>query len=159
MKHILIASMTSLVLFSSPIAAQTGVSLSGPTHDTQQPVQVTADNLTVQQASNSAIFEGNAKVAQGVVRFGADKITVHYDATGKTVSDIVANGAVVFTNGAESAEAQNANFNVNSNMVILTGNVLLLQGSNAISGDTLRLNLTTNQATVSGNVKTVISPN
>lgn len=157
MKRFLTLTLVATTLTHAAVA-QTGIALSGPTHSTNQKVEMTADNLTVQQASNSAVFSGNAIVAQGAVRFSADTITVQYNPNGQAISDINASGKVVFTNGVESAEANSAQYNVTSNVVVLMGNVLLLQGPTAISGDRLRLNLSTNKATVSGNVKTVFTP-
>lgn len=153
-------TLTFVVCLCASFAAaqSTGIALSSAQHDGTLPVEITADNLTVQQANNTAEFAGNAKVAQGDLRFGADKITVFYDEATGTVAEIKANGNVVFTNGAESAEAQNATYSVNSSAIVLMGNVLLLQGVNAISGDTLTLDLTTNKARVNGNVKTVLVP-
>ena len=145
---------------ASPLLGQgSGIALSTGAHDASLPVEITADSLTVQQSTNSAEFLGNARVAQGDLRFGADKITVFYDTEGQAVSQIQANGNVVFTNGAESAEARNATYTVASGAIILSGDVLLLQGPNAISGDQLRLDLTSSRAFVSGNVKTVLVPN
>lgn len=151
--------ISSIVLSSAILAQNSGIALSTDAHDATLPVEITADSLTVQQATNSAEFSGNARVAQGDLRFGADKITVFYDSDGQQVSQIQANGNVVFTNGAESAEAQTATYTVTSGAIILNGNVLLLQGPNAISGDQLRLDLVSNRAFVTGNVKTVLVPN
>ena len=65
---------------------------------------------------------------------------------------------MVFTNGAEVAEAQRGIYRVASGRIDLAGNVVLVQGPNAISGDALTLDLTTSKGTMTGNVKTVFIP-
>lgn len=159
MKLILITALSALLFFTVLSAAETGISLNGARHDTSQDLQITADQLRIEQETNSAVFKGNAKVAQGDIRFSADKISIFYAQNSKSISNIKAIGHVVFTNSTETAEANSATYNVKENTIILRGNVLLLQGRHAISGDTIHLNLKTGKARVSGNVKTIIAPN
>lgn len=158
MFHKSFTTVFAIALATSVFAQGAGISLSPSNHDTKLPVEVTADNLTVEQSSNTAVFKGNARVAQGDLRFGANSITVSYDSAGSTVSTITAVGDVLFTNGNETAEGQRATYTVATGQLILSGDVLLLQGPNAISGDRMRLDLNTNKAVVEGNVKTVLAP-
>ena len=63
--------------------AQTAsIALSGTSHDGAQAVEVTADKLSIDQASSAASFAGNALVSQGEMRLGADNIRVEYLAEG-----------------------------------------------------------------------------
>lgn len=149
----------TLILNTAPVLAQgTGIALSPIKIDASQPVEITADNLTVEQNSNSATFEGNARAVQGNLIFSAQKILVLYNAAQSAIERIEATKDVMFTNGSEIAEAQNGTYNVGSSTVNLAGDVVLVQGSNAISGDALKLDLKSNRGTMSGNVKSVFVP-
>jgi lipopolysaccharide export system protein LptA len=139
-------------------AQSSGITLGGGKHDATLPVEITADTLSVDQSSNSASFAGNARVGQGQLRLGADKITVLYDQTGGKIASVTATGNVVFTNGVDMAEARNAVYNVTAGGLIMKGNVLLVQGNTAISGDEMVFNVLANTAKVTGNVKTVLNP-
>lgn len=159
MKRCLIIFLMVLMCTGSVSHAQVaGLKLSGANHDTSLPVEVTADSLSVDQSSNTATFEGAARVGQGALRLGADKITVKYDQTGGEIVSVQAIGNVVFTNGVDMAEAGNAIYSVSSGLLSMSGDVLLVQGNSAISGDKLDLNVLANSAKVTGNVKTVLVP-
>ena len=143
---------------TSSLAQGTGISLSPVKIDASQAVEVTADNLTVEQDSNSATFSGNARVVQGELILAANKIQVRYNAEQSAIERVIATSNVMFTNGAEVAEAQSGTYFVNTGMVDLKGDVVLLQGINAISRDALKLDLNTSKGPMSGNVKTVFVP-
>ncbi|MEM6620001.1 MAG: lipopolysaccharide transport periplasmic protein LptA [Pseudomonadota bacterium] len=148
-----------LVCIGTALAAQgTGISISPTPVDASQPVQVTADNLTVEQATNTAIFTGNAKVVQGALVLSANSIEVRYNQGQSAIEEVEATANVMFTNGAEVAEAQRGVYRVASGRIDLSGDVVLVQGPNAISGDALTLDLTTNRGTMTGNVKSVFIP-
>ena len=155
-----IAVFAILVLgfFPGGANAQTGIALSPVATDSNEPVEVTAENLTVEQETNTAVFTGNARVVQGQLIFSAQKILVRYNAEQSGIETVEASTNVTFTNGVEVAEAQSGTYNVGSGTILLSGNVLLLQGPNAISGDQLNLDLATNRGQMSGNVKTVFVP-
>jgi len=150
--------MTAISIISPLNAQGTAIALTPSSYNNALPVEVTADALNVAQASNSAEFSGNAKAIQGDMRLGADKITVTYNQEQSAIETVIAIGNVVFTNGAEVAEANKAVYRLGSSAVVLTGNVLLLQGPNAISGDALTLDLVTNKGSMQGNVKSVFIP-
>ena len=157
--HILHVFAVLAVFLAGPALAQgTGIALSPIEIDGSQPVEVTADNLTVEQDSNTATFEGNARVVQGELILAANKIKVQYNAEQSAIETVTATSNVMFTNGTEVAEAQNGIYRIGTGTVNLTGDVVLVQGVNAISGDKLNLDLKTNRGTMSGNVKTVFVP-
>jgi lipopolysaccharide export system protein LptA len=139
-------------------AQGTTIGLSGAAYDGGQPVEVTADSLTVDQNSATAVFEGNARVTQGSLQLSAGTIRVDYQPDGAGISQVAAEGGVTFTNGAEIAEADSALYVLGAAEITMTGNVLLLQGQNTISGDRLTLDLNAGAGTMQGNVKTVFTP-
>jgi len=150
---------TALILSGGAISAQgASFTLAGGAHDTTLPVEVTADSLSIDQSSNSATFDGTARVGQGTLRLGADQIVVSYNQEGSAISSVQATGNVVFTNGVDMAESGSARYDVTSGQLVMKGNVLLVQGNTAISGNQLNLNILANTAKVTGNVKTVLTP-
>ncbi|WP_069298440.1 LptA/OstA family protein [Neptunicoccus sediminis] len=160
MRHITRCLLTVILIASASLtqAQGTGIALSPMEVDGNQPVEVTSDSLTVEQGSNSATFEGNARVVQGNLIFSANQIRVYYNAAQSAIDRIEATTNVMFTNGSEIAEAQSGTYVVGSGTVNLAGDVVLVQGVNAISGDALSLDLNSNRGTMNGNVKTVFVP-
>lgn len=140
--------------------AQDQTPFGGFTHDASQPVEIAADSLAVNQADGTATFRGDVLVGQGTLRLSAQEITVFYDgdqATGQ-ISKMLASGSVTLTNGAEAAEAENAEYDVASGKVKMTGEVLLTQGGNALSGEALEIDLNDGTAQMTGRVRTILQP-
>lgn len=157
-----LVAFVTVVAFALPASAQgADAAFGGLSHDNSLPVEITADALSLDQSTGSAIFEGNVLVGQGSLRLKADKLLVKYDTSSSTgrVSSMIADGHVLLTNGAEAAEASHAVYEVAGGSVLMNGNVLLTQGGNALSGDKLNINLTTGQAKMEGRVKTIFQPN
>jgi lipopolysaccharide export system protein LptA len=140
------------------MAQGTSIGLTGEVHDGSLPVEATADALSVDQETSTAVFEGNATVTQGTLHLDADKIRIEYKPEDGGVSRVEATGGVTFTNGTEIAEAESAVYTVGTSEISMTGGVLLLQGQNTISGDRLVLDLDAGTGTMQGNVKTVFTP-
>ena len=148
-----------LLLSPKVFAKNASLSLSGANHDINLPVEITANNLSINQSSNSATFEGTAYVGQGSLRLSADKIVVRYNQDTGKVTSVEATGKVVFTNGEDIAEAESAIYKIDSGLLSMSGNVLLVQGKSTISGNYLDMDILKNIANLSGNVKTTLAPN
>ncbi len=152
-----IISFLTLCVIASPAIPQTETP--SPTGNASLPVEATADNLQVNNNESSAVFSGNAKVVQGVLDLQANKITVFFEDGARNIKAVAAVGQVKFTNGQETAESQNAQFDVVSQVVTFTGNVILRQSQTVLTGNKLTYNITTSRSQMSGNVKTVFAPN
>ncbi len=142
------------------VLAQSNIALGGLAFDNSAPIEVSADNLSVDQNDGAAVFEGNVVVAQGELRLAADFIRVEYatDAEGNrtpSIGKVKATGGVTFVNGADAAEAKDAVYTVETGDLILTGDVLLTQGQNAIAGDRLTVDLNSGTGRMEGRVRTV----
>ena len=61
---------------TASLAQGANISLGTPTFDVGQPVEVSADSLSVDQGSGEAVFDGNVLVVQGDVRMSAGRIRV-----------------------------------------------------------------------------------
>lgn len=135
------------------------VAFGGMNADRNAPVEVTADNLSVDQASGRAEFTGSVVIAQGQMRLAADGVTVQYAPNDRTrIDSLLANGNVTLVSGPDAAESAQASYDVTSGLVTLTGDVLLTQGQNVMAGEKLDVDLNRGTAQMSGRVRTVLQP-
>jgi lipopolysaccharide export system protein LptA len=138
--------------------AQMDLSLGDVAADGTTPVEVTADSLTVDQDTGTAVFAGNVLVVQGDIRMSASQVEVFYDAEGQAITRLVADGGVTFATATEAAEAAQADYDLATGMLILTGDVLLTQGATALSAESMTVNLRDGSAQLDGRVRTVFLP-
>lgn len=143
----------------SAAAQGASIALGSSDFDTGQPVEVSADTLSVDQGSGEAVFDGNVLVVQGDVRMSAGRITVVYgkDSEGNAsgIESLLADGGVTFVTATDAAEASEAVYAVAEGVVTLSGNVLLTQGANAISGEQLVIDLESGAGRMEGRVRTI----
>ncbi|MEM1272582.1 MAG: LptA/OstA family protein [Pseudomonadota bacterium] len=154
----LIRCLFVLLILPQIASAQVGIGFGGVAHDGSQPVEVTADALTVNRESGNAVFSGNVLIVQGDLRMAAGEVEVIYleTATGTDIDRVVATGGVLLTRGEDAAEGIEAEYSVADAIVTLTGNVLVTQGPTAIAGDQMVVDLNTGSGTVSGQVRTTL---
>lgn len=158
----MICLVCALAFQTQASLAQTGgIAFGQVKADPKQPVEVTADALAVNQADGSAEFTGNVLIIQGVMRLSADRVMVIYktDEAGKRgIDQLTATGNVLLVSGPDAAEAERADYTIDSGMIIMTGNVLLNQGDSTLTSNRLEVNLTTGTANMAGRVKTILNP-
>ncbi|AHD11381.1 putative protein in bacteria [Phaeobacter gallaeciensis] len=150
-----------VTLFATGLSAQSAsIAFGAVKADPSQPVEVTAETLDVNQADGSARFIGDVVIIQGVMRLSANDVLVIYkqDETGKTgVERLEATGDVLLVNGPDAAEADKAEYTIDSGTVVMTGNVLLSQSTGTLTSNRLVVDLTTGTASLSGRVKTILN--
>ena len=147
----------SLLLASAGTAhAQTNINLGGMTVDTTAAIEVTSDSLSVDQASGRAIFDGNVIIGQGDLRLTAGKVEVIYGTDTSQIARLIASQGVTFVTADEAAEAQQADYDIEAGLLVLTGEVLLTQGPSAISAGQMTINVADGTATMDGRVRTVL---
>jgi lipopolysaccharide export system protein LptA len=144
--------------FMLPLAAhaQTNINLGGMEVDTSAAVEVTADSLSIDQANGSAVFDGNVMIVQGDLRLTAGRVEVIYGADTSEIARLLASEGVTFVTADEAAEAQQADYDIASGLLVMTGDVLLTQGPSAISAGQMTINVTDGTATMEGRVRTVL---
>lgn len=126
--------------------------------DPSLPVEVTSDTLDVNEEDGSAEFKGNVLVGQGEMRLSAQRVLVFYNEDRGGIQTMQATGDVVLINGPDAAEADRADYSINTGIIVMTGDVLLTQGQNALTSDKMTVNLTTGTANMVGRVKTILQP-
>lgn len=158
MFHRFIPAFLALALAAEVAAQGTNVSFGGLKADTSLPVEVTAENLSVNQGDGSAVFSGDVLVKQGEMRLQAGEIRVEYGADGKGINRLFATGGVLIVNATDAAEAAEAVYTIASGEVLMSGKVLMTQGQTAIKGDRLTINLKSGTGRMEGGVTTTFMP-
>ena len=154
-----IAVLALLALFPAMGLAQgASVAFGGLKQDTTLPVEVSADQLAVNQADGTAMFTGNVLVGQGEMRLSAGRVKVEYTADGNGISKLFASEGVTLINATDAAEAREAIYTIDSGNVVMTGDVLLTQGGNALSGQKLVIDLKAGTGVMEGRVQSVFQP-
>lgn len=153
MKTVIALLMT--LASASPAFAQTNINLGGISTDPSAAVEISADNLSVDQDTGTAVFSGNVVIGQGALRLSAGSVRVVYAETTGDIAQLMASGGVTFVTDTQAAEAASADYNLTTGQLILSGNVLLSQGASALSADKMTVDLTSGTAQMSGRVRTV----
>lgn len=151
-KTIMVMLFTAILLtISMPSVAQQS-SLKG--HDTQQPLDVTAENLEVRPKEGWAILKGLVQVKQGGLLMNAAEMRVFYDkdsiAENPEIIRLDAKGGIKFTSSSESVTADRAIYDVEKRFVTMLGNVVVKRGSNILKGNRLELDLETGLTKIDG---------
>ena len=141
-------------------AQGTAVSLGVNNHDSSIPVEITSQELELDQENGTAIFTGDVIVRQGDITLTCQKMRVEYaeDATtGKTEIQVIRMfGGVTFVTDQDAAESDSAVYSLTTEIVEMFGNVLVTQGPTALSSDKLTYNLQTGDGQMEGSVKTIL---
>lgn len=158
----LFRSLALLAFVACPtlVAAQgTQVSLGALALDSGLPVEVSAEALSVDQDSGSAVFTGGVEVIQGAMRLEAGEVRVEYATadsdTGSGISRMLASGGVTMTNGGDAAASQEATYDLAAAELTMLGGVVLTQGATSISADRFVIDLATGSGRMEGRVRTV----
>ena len=126
-----------------------GSSLKG--HDTDQPVDVAADRIEVQDRADRAIFSGNVEVRQGSLRLSTARLTVAYASeSGIAIQRLEASGGVLLRSPAETARSEFAVYDLDRRIVTMLGGVTLTRGSSHVEGARLVLDLDSGRAVMDG---------
>lgn len=123
-------------------------------HNTNAPIDFSADLIELQDRANRAIMAGDVTVRQAEMTLASQRMTVNY--TGQVldgspqVSQLTASGGVTVTRPDQRARSQYAVYDLNRRVITMMGGVSLAQGGNLVSGGRLTLNLDTGRATLDG---------
>lgn len=149
-----------LLVGPTHVAAQgTSVAFGVIQQDTDLPVEVSSDSLSVDQEDGTALFTGNVLIGQGEMRLSAPRVLVIYDEGNRGIARLEATGGVTLVSGPDAAEADRADYSIEEGTIVMTGNVLLDQGLNVLSADRMNVQLNSGTAQMSGRVRTVIQTN
>lgn len=153
---IILALISSLTLGSSAL----GQSQQQPTsalkgHDSNAPVDVTADRIEVQDRADRAMFVGNVHVRQNELTLDTARLTVAYSggpgsSGGVQIRRLDAAGGVTVTSPSEKASGDFGIYDLDRKLITLLGNVRLVRENNLVSGARLVIDLDSGRAVIDG---------
>ncbi|WAJ29028.1 LptA/OstA family protein [Antarcticirhabdus aurantiaca] len=180
------AALALGLLAAVPAAAQGfGQNFGGLQVSGDQPIAIESEALDVDDAQAVATFTGKVTVSQNETQLVADRLVVHYvrgaeggakpsaasAAPGGSgqIERLEAAGNVRVRAADQLASADNANFDMKSQVVVMNGNVVLTQGENVAEGCRLTIKMDTGVARLesacgggnqggNGRVKMVLTP-
>jgi lipopolysaccharide export system protein LptA len=168
-----ITGALALVLSVAGAAAQS-TTMPGMKLSSDQPIQIESNKLEIHDQEHTALFTGDVKVVQGTTTLQAGKMTVYYKDKAKQpgaeaaaapaapaaakqpdslasgsadIDKILVTDKVYLTSGTQTATADDGNFDMTSQVFILTGKkVILTDGPNVFTGCQLTVHMATGQA-------------
>ena len=126
--------------------------------DSEQPIEIEAESVMVDETSGFNEFIGNAEVRQGSLLMTAEIIQVQTNADG--VDTMIAKGTIEkpakYIQSQENqarlieATANLITYNVNEGMIFLVGDAYLVQGFDSFSGDSLTYDINNDKVLLKG---------
>ena len=112
-----LAGVAALAHAQQPISALKG-------HNSNAPVDVTADRIEVQDRADRAIFVGNVHVRQADLTLDTSRLTVAYSSTGGIqIERLDASGGVVVRSPSETARGNFGVYDLDRRLITLVGDV------------------------------------
>lgn len=128
----------------------------------RQPIEITADRLDADSASDRVTFEGNVQAKQADMTLYADRLVADYSRTDRNIEKITAEGNIRVVQGDRVARSARAVFYNLEQRIVLTGEAVLAQGENTLQGDSVTIYLRENRSVVTGGkggrVRAVLHP-
>lgn len=120
-------------------------------HDSNAPVDFSADRIEVQDRADRVVVSGNVQVTQGDLRLTSTRLTVAYQRGGGVeINRMDAVGNVVVTRSNETARGDVAIYDLDRKLITMLGNVQLTQGQSRLSGGRLLIDLKSGRSSVDG---------
>jgi len=94
---------------------------------------VTSEKLAIDEESNTALFTGDVVVIQDTMTLYAPWVKVFYNDEQSEIESMKATGGVTVLQNEEAAEAEEADYNLANEVMVMTGDVLVTQKLSAIA--------------------------
>ncbi len=146
----------AFALPTATLAQGLEVAFGSSQENSELPVEVNADSLSVDQENGTAVFRGNVRIKQGTMRMSAPEVEVYYNDSNSGIARLEGHGGVLLVDGPDAAESQDAVYSVENSTVVMTGDVLVTQGNNTLQSQKMTVNLETGTALMEGRVKTIM---
>jgi lipopolysaccharide export system protein LptA len=123
-------------------------------HNSNAPVDVSADRIEVQDRADRAVFTGNVHVIQAELTLDTPRLTVAY-AGGQgnnnvQIKRLDAAGGVVVHSPSETAKGDFGVYDLDRKLITLIGNVQLNRENNQVNGARLTIDLDSGRAVIDG---------
>jgi len=124
-------------------------------HNSNAPVDVTAERIEVQDRADRAIFAGNVHVTQAELTLDTPRLTVAYSGgqganNNVQIRRLDAAGGVVVKSPTETAKGDFGVYDLDRKLITLIGNVQLDRDQNRVNGARLVIDLDSGRAVVDG---------
>jgi lipopolysaccharide export system protein LptA len=146
------ATAALLALLAGSALAQSGGQVSAlKGHDSNAPVDVTAERIEVQDRADRAMFVGNVHVRQAELTLDTERLTVAYSSgNGVQIRRLDAAGGVTVRSPSETAKGDFGIYDLDRKLITLIGNVRLDRGENRVIGQRLVIDLDSGRAVIDG---------
>ena len=161
------------MLFSAAAMAEEPSSGNPPNASDDQ-IQIVADKLITNHAEKFAEFSGNVRASQGAFVIHADRLRIYYQATSdsavqgatgqETIQQVIATGNVKLSTGEFTAETDRAEYNLETQVLVLIGDGSALKSNrNILTGSKIIVDRKTGHMSVESDpqerVKAIFYPN
>jgi lipopolysaccharide export system protein LptA len=148
----IILASVSLAAAATALAQQKQDSVSAlKGHNSDAPVDVSADRIEVQDRADRALFAGNVHVRQADLSLDTQRLTVAYSSgNGVQIRRLDAAGGVVVRSRSETARGDFGIYDLDRKLITLIGAVQLNRGQNQVNGSRLVIDLDTGRAVIDG---------
>jgi lipopolysaccharide export system protein LptA len=124
-------------------------------HNSNAPVDVSANRIEVQDRSDRAIFVGNVHVTQAELTLDTERLTVAYSGGSQTrggvqIRRLDAAGGVTVHSPSETAKGDFGIYDLDKKLITLIGSVQLNRGNNQVNGSRLVIDLDSGRAVIDG---------
>jgi lipopolysaccharide export system protein LptA len=123
-------------------------------HNTNAPVDISADRIEVQDRADRALFTGNVHAVQAEMTLDTPRLTVAYSTAqgggNPQIQRLDAAGGVLVKSPTETAKGDFGIYDLNRKLITLIGNVQLNQQQNQVNGSRLVIDLDSGRAVVDG---------
>jgi len=152
MRALILTPLLACLAASAALAqSQSGGTSALKGHDSNAPVDVSADRIEVQDRADRAIFAGNVHVVQNELTLDTARLTVAYSNHGGVqIQRLDAAGGVVVKSPSETAKGNFGIYDLNAKLITLIGGVELTRGANRIFGQRLTIDLDSGRAVIDG---------
>ena len=148
---ILASALTTGAAGAALALAQQGPVSALKGHNSDAPVDVTADRIEVQDRADRAMFAGNVHVKQAELSLDTERLTVAYSsANGVQIRRLDAAGGVVVRSPSETAKGDFGIYDLDRKLITLIGAVQLNRGQNQVNGSRLVIDLDSGRAVIDG---------
>jgi lipopolysaccharide export system protein LptA len=138
------AALAALAQAQEPVSALKG-------HNSNAPVDVSADRIEVQDRADRALFVGNVHVTQAELSLDTARLTVAYSSAGAIqIQRLDASGGVIVKSPSETARGDFGVYDLDRKLITLVGNVRLNRGESQIIGSRLVIDLNSGRAIIDG---------
>ncbi|QMT35880.1 lipopolysaccharide transport periplasmic protein LptA [Neisseria wadsworthii] len=145
-QKILKTAAISVVLVAAPAYALES--------DRNKPIEIEADQGTLDQKNQTTTFSGNVIIKQGTLYIRSGSVTVSKDASGnqfmKASGNPVKFGQQLDKGGKVDGQANNVEYASDTGVVRLVGNAKVTRGGDRAEGESIVYNTRTEVYTVSG---------